>query len=137
MRAFFRSGRRQCEHVFVSAVRVVRTREAVAALLAEKVPLAEIARRLGISKSTVSYHARRLGAPRDERGARRYDWAAIQAHYDRGHTVAECCEAFGFSTQTWSAAVRRGAVVARSRTIPSTSSCGPASPTSDSSSSAG
>jgi DNA-binding NarL/FixJ family response regulator len=62
----------------------VTTREQVAALLAEGVSRAEVARRLGIRKSTVTYHARRLGAAVDARGARRYDWAAVQTYYDEG-----------------------------------------------------
>jgi len=41
-----------------------------------------IARTLGVTKSTVSYHARRLGERVDERGARRYDWSLIQQYYD-------------------------------------------------------
>jgi DNA-binding CsgD family transcriptional regulator len=101
-----------------SATTYVRTREAVAALLAEGVSRREIARRLGISKPTVSYHARRLGAPVDDRGARRYDWAEVQRYYDDGHSVSDCVAAFGFSRQTWSAAVSRGAIVPRPRALP-------------------
>jgi DNA-binding NarL/FixJ family response regulator len=41
----------------------VRTRELVAELLAQGLTRAETARRLGLRKGTVSYHARRLGAP--------------------------------------------------------------------------
>jgi len=52
-----------------------------------------------VSKATVSYHARRLGAPIDERCTRRYDWAAIQAYYDAGHSLRECEIAFGFCPQ--------------------------------------
>ena len=100
------------------AVSQVKTRAAVAELLAQDVPKLEIARRLGISKATVSYHARRLGEPVDERGARRYDWAAVQRYYDEGHTVEECCSAFGFSKQTWHAAKKRGAIVTRPRSLP-------------------
>jgi DNA-binding CsgD family transcriptional regulator len=96
----------------------VRTREAVAALLAEGLSQAESARRLGINKSTVSYHAGRLGKPRDERGARRYDWVVIQAYYDCGFTKRECEEAFGFSSHAWHNAVKRGDIVARPQRIP-------------------
>lgn len=99
--------------------RQVRTRERVAELLAKGVTRADIARRLGVSKATVSYHARRLGAPVDGRCARRYDWAAIQEYYDRGHTVRECQASFGFSKETWTSAVRRGAVKARPARMPS------------------
>jgi hypothetical protein len=82
-------------------------------LLAQGLSRGAIASALGLSKSTVSYHARRLGAPVDSRGARRYDWAAVQAYYDDGHSVRECQAAFGFSRQSWHAAVGRGLVTAR------------------------
>ena len=56
---------------------------------------ADIARRLNLSKATVSYHARRLGEEIDERCARRYDWRAVQAYYDAGHSIMECQLRFG------------------------------------------
>lgn len=101
-----------------SAVEVIATRARVARMLGQGISRAEIARRLGLSKATVSYHAHRLGAPVDERPARRYDWAAVQAYYDAGHGVRACQEYFGFSKQAWNAAVRRGAVVARPQAMP-------------------
>jgi hypothetical protein len=79
---------------------------------------AAIAKTLGLSKSTVSYHARRLGHPVDERGARRYDWPEIQRYYDDGHSVRDCIARFGFSRQTWHAAVQRGAITPRAYPIP-------------------
>jgi hypothetical protein len=103
--------------VFVSA-RLRPTRELVQELLHHGLSGAEIARRLGLSKATVSYHARNLGAERDEKAARRYDWAAIQAYYDQGHSVSECQERFGFARASWNQAVRRGAVVARPQRMP-------------------
>src|SRR6187200_885154 len=54
-----------------------RTRDRVRALLADGLSRAQIARELHVSKATVSYHARRLGAPIDERCTRRYDWVVI------------------------------------------------------------
>jgi len=51
----------------LKAHRVVRTQERVAELLAAGYARIEIARQLGIAKSTVSYHARRLGEAIDER----------------------------------------------------------------------
>lgn len=106
-----------------SVISYVRTREAVADLLAQDVAKCEIARRLGVSKATVSYHARRLGAEVDQRGARRYDWAAIQAYYDAGHSVDECRSAFGFSKQTWHAAKNRGAITTRPSAMPIDALC--------------
>jgi len=63
----------------------VKTREQVSELLENGLCRAHIARRLGVSKGTVSYHARRLGATVDSRCARRYDWAEIQNYYDAGN----------------------------------------------------
>jgi DNA-binding CsgD family transcriptional regulator len=97
---------------------IVGTRDKVAALLGRGVSRSDIARSLGLSKSTISYHARRLGSPIDDRGARRYDWALVQRFYDEGHSVRDCQTKFGFSRQTWSAAVSRGAIVARPHGLP-------------------
>ena len=98
--------------------RIIETRALVSRMLAEGHSRGEIAAALSLSKSTVSYHARRLGHPVDERGARRYDWTAVQAYYDDGNSVADCVMHFGFSRQTWSAAVRRGAIVTREWVLP-------------------
>lgn len=54
----------------------------------------------------------------DERGARRYDWEVVQAYYDEGHSVRDCIARFGFSRQTWHAAVQRGAVAPRAHPMP-------------------
>ena len=76
-----------------------------------------VAAELGITPATVAYHVRRLGrAPRSACG-RRYDWTAIQAAYDAGLTVRQCQAAFGFNLASWSAAVSRGAVVARPKAL--------------------
>jgi DNA-binding CsgD family transcriptional regulator len=98
--------------------RRVETRDRVAAMLADGWGKNAIARELGLSRSTVSYHARRLGEDVDSRCARRYDWQEVQRYYDDGHSVRECRDHFGFSAQTWHAAVKRGAVVARPHALP-------------------
>jgi DNA-binding CsgD family transcriptional regulator len=100
------------------APREVDTRARVAALLAEGHGQNAIARALDLSRSTVSYHARRLGEPVDSRCARRYDWEEVQRYYDAGHSVRDCQENFGFSRQTWHAAVNRGAITARPHGLP-------------------
>ncbi|MBV9311831.1 MAG: HNH endonuclease [Solirubrobacterales bacterium] len=89
------------------------TRQRVAELLADRVRQIDIARALGISKSTVSYHARRLGQPVDERFQRRYDWKAVQQFYDDGNSVRDCMREFGFSSHSWGCAARRGLVTPR------------------------
>ena len=91
-----------------------RTRRRVGELLDEGLSLGAVARQLGLSVPTISYHARKLGVEADQRCAKRYDWAEIQRYYDEGHTVRECEERFGFARASWTAARRRGAVVARS-----------------------
>jgi hypothetical protein len=98
--------------------RRVDTRERVAALLAEGWGRNAIPRELGLTRSTVSYHARRLGEEIDSRCARRYDWEEVQRYYDAGHSVRDCQLHFGFSRQTWHAAVNRGAVIARPHPTP-------------------
>ena len=95
-----------------------KTCNQVGKLLADGLSHAQIARRLGISKQTVTYHARRLGARIDDRFGRRYDWAVIQRYYDEGHSVRECIKAFGFSSASWSGAVKRGEIVARPSATP-------------------
>jgi len=79
---------------------------------------AAISRELGISRSTVSYHLKRLGKPVDEKCNRRYDWIEVQRFYDEGRTVRECMNEFGFSSETWHSAVKRGALTSRPRSMP-------------------
>jgi predicted DNA-binding protein YlxM (UPF0122 family) len=94
------------------------TKHLVHLLLTEGWTVSEIAERLDLSKSTVSFHKRTLGIRIDKRYARRYDWAEIRAYYDAGHTMRECQEAFGFSNSAWADAVRRGEVVPRALGAP-------------------
>ncbi|MGH2920059.1 MAG: ArsR family transcriptional regulator [Solirubrobacteraceae bacterium] len=75
------------------------TRSAVERLLDRGMTQSEIAFELGLSKPTVSYHARRLGLPRDERASRRFDWALIQQAHDAGLSARECCARFGCSAR--------------------------------------
>jgi DNA-binding CsgD family transcriptional regulator/5-methylcytosine-specific restriction endonuclease McrA len=96
----------------------IPTRQRVVDLLNQGLARSSIAKQLGLSKATVSYHARRAGAPIDSRCARRYDWTVIQSYYDEGHSLSECRAQFGFASETWNAAVKRGAVVPRPVRMP-------------------
>jgi 5-methylcytosine-specific restriction endonuclease McrA len=87
-------------------------------LLEQSKGVNEIARLLGINSATVSYHKRKLGYPRSELCALRYDWVAVQRYYDEGHSVRECINQFGFSSASWTDAVNRGAIVARPQAMP-------------------
>jgi 5-methylcytosine-specific restriction endonuclease McrA len=94
------------------------TKDEVLRLLEEGCSRAEVARRLDVSRATVSYHAKRFGMEMDQTASRRYDWQLIQAYYDKGRTVRECQRRFGFSSVSWTAAVRRGDAVARPSEMP-------------------
>jgi hypothetical protein len=74
---------------------------------------AEIAAELGVSPSTISRHARRLGHPPLRSPGSRFDWHAIQAFHDLGHPIRACCEHFGVSRGAWDSAVARGEFVGR------------------------
>lgn len=93
-------------------------RQAVKELLAAGVSQADIARQLGITPATVSYHVRALGVPARSECARRHDWDAIQAYYDAGHSIRECQKAFGFCSKTWAEAAGRGAIKPRPAAAP-------------------
>jgi transcriptional regulator with XRE-family HTH domain/5-methylcytosine-specific restriction endonuclease McrA len=93
-------------------------RELIGGMLSDGWSQAQIAAELGMSKPTVSYHARRLGVPAHDRFARRYDWGAIQRAHDAGLSMRECTLRFGFSKDSWHSAVRRGELASRSHLIP-------------------
>ena len=82
-------------------------------MLADGKSITSIADELGVVKSTVCYHARRLGFLGDERFARRYDWAEIQRYYDEGRSIRACALRFGFCLESWHRAVRAGLLVSR------------------------
>ena len=94
------------------------TRDRVRGLLASGKNVAQIARELHLSKSTVCYHKRRLGYDIDERCNRRYDWSEVQLFYDTGRTIRECQVKFGFARKTFMDAALRGAIVTRPRMAP-------------------
>lgn len=90
----------------------------MAQLLAQGLSQAAIAETLAISRPTVCFHMRKLGYPPKEPPARRYDWAAIRAYYDAGHSARECLQEFGCGRDAWAGAVARGAIEPRPRTEP-------------------
>jgi Homeodomain-like domain-containing protein/HNH endonuclease len=96
----------------------VRTRERVAELLADGFSVMQAARVLGVTKSTVCYHKRRLGHAIDVKFNRRYDWEEVQRFYDLGHSISECQARFGFARQTFMDAAKRGDLVTRPHGAP-------------------
>jgi 5-methylcytosine-specific restriction endonuclease McrA len=93
------------------------TREKVRQLRDDGLSLTRIAAELGLSKSTVCYHVRRLGEAPDDRFTRRYDWAEVQAYYDVGHSITECQQRFGFARESWNDARKRGDVRSRPKAL--------------------
>lgn len=93
-------------------------RSRIQELLSEGHSQAVVGLELGLSKATVSYHARRLGVPVHDEFGRRYDWGAVQQAHDAGMRALECCKHFGFSKATWSKVVATGRVKPRSHLIP-------------------
>ncbi|MGH2991142.1 MAG: winged helix-turn-helix transcriptional regulator [Solirubrobacterales bacterium] len=94
------------------------TRKAVLRLFKARLTQRAIAARLGVTKSTVAFHVRRLSVEPDERFSRRYDWTEVQRVYDSGLSVRQCAKRFGFNLARWHQAVVRGAVIARPRAMP-------------------
>ena len=94
------------------------TRESVRELRASGLSKSQIARRLGINKSTVAYHVRRLGLPVEVQFGKRYDWEAIAAAYESGLSARKCREVFGCSRESWNRAVQKGLITLRDRLIP-------------------
>ena len=65
---------------------------------------------VGCSKSNVNYYAKKLGTAKNHCV---YDWKAVQEFHDQGNNMTECRKRFGFCTDSWDKAVKRGALKAR------------------------
>ena len=50
-----------------------------------------------------------------QRGRMKYDWAAIRAFYDAGHSFSDCQRQFGFCRASWTKAVQRSAIDPRGK----------------------
>jgi len=101
-----------------SGLRASEKRVLIGELIAAGLSYSQIAARLGLTKPTVAYHARRLGLPADQKASRRYEWSVVQEAYDSGLSVRQCAQRFGFCIASWNAAVKRGAVVPRPQAMP-------------------
>lgn len=84
-------------------------------LLKEGRPYKEIAKATGLLYGSISYHARCLGITKP---FLRYDWKKVQEYHDQGHPRLECKAHFGFSTDAWTAAAKRGDIVVKDYRIP-------------------
>ena len=90
----------------------MKKKDRIIALLSVGRTYKEIRDELGCSKSTISFHASRMGLGQDDGGAsKRYDWAAVQAYHDAGHSPRACADHFGFTRAAWHKAVASGRIV--------------------------
>jgi predicted transcriptional regulator len=96
--------------VFVSRI------DEVAHLHSQGLTGREIAKRLGVTPSTVCYYLRKMGVPTQRQG--RYDWAAVQEFYDRGHSISDCEAEFGMARATLADAAKRGDLRTRPAAMP-------------------
>ena len=94
------------------------TQRKVSELLATGLTFVEVAAALGVSKPTISYHARQLGIRPLSEFSRRYDWSEVQRYYDAGHSITECQLYFGFARKTFVDAAKRGEITTRPRAMP-------------------
>src|SRR5581483_10124360 len=83
---------------------------------------AECARRFGFShtawiKAIKRGELRVSATPFSDR-RRKYDWAEVQAYYDRGHSYEATALHFGFTREAWYAAMKCNRIKARSREMP-------------------
>jgi DNA-binding CsgD family transcriptional regulator len=92
--------------------------ERIGQLLDDGLSGLEIARRLGVSHSTVSRIAARMGRRLAPARGSHFDWDGLRAYYEADHTIAECCRHFGISRGAWDRAVTRGDVVPRPKSAP-------------------
>ena len=92
------------------------TREKVQELMQAGERAAEIARTLGVSKATVSYHVNLLGLGSGPRT--KHDWSAIREHYEAGNSAASTIRHFGLSTAVWYFSVDKGRITLRDRLVP-------------------
>lgn len=67
-----------------------------------------------IKRGEIIVRFRRQGQPTDPNDRRRiYNWAEVQAYYDKGHSFRECQKKFGFCNASWDKARKRGEIRTR------------------------
>lgn len=81
-------------------------------LLKEGKTYNEIQKLLGCAKSTISYHASKIGLGKTRTI---YNWNEIRSYYESSEsvTITDCIAKFGFSKASWDKAVARGDIVSK------------------------
>ena len=66
----------------------------------------------------VKFRAPKRTVAREGDSRQKYDWHAIQAYYDEGHTLSQCQSTFGFTNAAWYKAIQRGQIRSRPLAMP-------------------
>jgi hypothetical protein len=77
----------------------------------------EIVKKIGCKKSTISYHAKKLGLDKKPKNQKEYDWDLISKYYNSGKSFKETQKYFGFSNGAWDGAIKNNKIIPRIREI--------------------
>jgi len=77
-------------------------------LLKSGATCAEVVKKIGVKRSTVDYHAKKIGVSILVGHYRKYNWSDIQNDITGGMTVKEIREKHGFAVGSYTKAVNRG-----------------------------
>lgn len=93
-----------------------KKKEQIIKLLRLGTPYNKIAGTVRCSKSTICFHARKIGIP--ARIYKKYDWEKIQTYHSSGNSLSRCMNRFGFSRASWAQARKAGRIKTRDWMIP-------------------
>jgi len=82
-------------------------------MLSEGRKYPEIERMLGVAKSTIAYHAEKIGLRKHTFQRNEYDWGKVQAFHDKGHSIEEVVEKFGMSRSSLREARLAGKIITK------------------------
>lgn len=88
-------------------------KEKIIILLNQNFSYNKIAKLLGCSKATISYHAKKIG--RQKFNKKKYDWVEIQNFYNEGNSYRKCAEKFNINSTAWDKAVKNGLLVVNNK----------------------
>lgn len=72
----------------------------------------QVAKELGLDKSTVCYHVRKAGIT-EARRRNTYNWNEVQCYHDEGYSRSDCLHHFGMCGDSWDKAVATGRLIYR------------------------
>lgn len=82
-------------------------KDKIVELLKENKSYSEIIKELGCAKSTISYHAKKLGLAKNST-QKSYDWKEVQEIYNLTKSPTQTISHFGMSNRSFDKALKRG-----------------------------